>query len=509
MLQRRHWPLAAAALVLGSSTALAQPKALQGLDPYIEKAMRDWKVPGVAIAIVRNDSIILAKGYGVRTLGRPDRVDEHTLFAIGSSSKAFTATLVAFLVDERKMQWDAPAASYLPGFELYDPYATRELTVRDLLSHRSGLARGDLLWYGSGVPSEEIVRRVRFLKPSWSFRSRFGYQNLMYLAAGEAVSHVAARPWGDLVRERIFEPLGMTESNTSITALSGKPNVASPHAEIDDTLRVIAWRNIDNIAPAGAINSTVTDMAQWVRFHLNGGKVGGKQLLSQRTLAEEYAPNTVVPLSAQQRAINPETHLMSYGMGWFLQDYRGRLVVQHGGNIDGMSAMVAMLPEQKTGLVILTNKNGTALTTVLMNRIFDALLGVPPRDWSAELLKATAAQMEQAKAAVKKVEEQRVAGTNPSLALDRYAGTYADSMYGETEVTLENGALRARLGRAFDGTLEHWHYDTFRASWRDKRLGKSFVTFALDARARVTEMKVEGLADFAAVRDTTARTASR
>ena len=496
MLRRRHWPLAAAALVLGSSTALAQPKALPALDPYVEKAMRDWKVPGVAIAIVRNDSILLAKGYGVRTLGHPERVDEHTLFAIGSSSKAFTATLVAFMVDERKMQWDAPATTYLPGLELYDPYATRELTVRDLLSHRSGLARGDLLWYGSGVPSEEIVRRVRFLKPSWSFRSRFGYQNLMYLTAGEAVSHVAGRPWADLVRERIFEPLGMTESNTSITALAGKPNVASPHAEIEDTLRVIAWRNIDNIAPAGAINSTVTDMAQWVRFHLNGGKVGGKQLLSQGTLAEEYAPNTVIPISTQQRAINPETHLMSYGMGWFLQDYRGRLVVQHGGNIDGMSALVAMLPEQKTGLVILTNKNGTALTTVLMNRIFDILLGVAPRDWSAELLKATAAQMEQAKAAAKKIEEQRVVGTKPSLALDRYAGTYADSMYGETEVTFENGALRARLGRAFDGALEHWHYDTFRAAWRDPMLGKTFLTFVLGTDGKVAKMEVDGIGEF-------------
>ena len=484
------------ALTLVATPLHAQNAPLQGFDAYVTKAMQDWKVPGLAIAVVRNDSVVFVKGYGVRTVGKPEKVDEHTIFAIGSSSKAFTATLAAMMVDEGRMRWDEHATQYLKGFQLFDPYVTREITLRDLLSHRSGLARGDLLWYGSDLSRDEIVRRVRFLEPTWSFRSHFGYQNIMYLAAGQAVASAAGKSWDDLVNERIFQPLGMKESNTSTRWLANLPNVASPHAEIDDTLRAIPWRNIDNIGPAGSINSTVTDMAQWVRFHLAGGKANGKQLIAKATLDEEYVPNTVIPISTQGRALNPEVHLQSYGMGWFLNDYRGKGIMQHGGNIDGMSAMVALMPEEKTGLVILTNKNGTSLTTVVMNRVFDAFLGVPPRDWSADMLKVINAQLAQAQAAQKKMESQRVANTKPSLALDQYAGTYADSMYGDAVIKLENGKLHATLGKEFDGDLEHWHYDTFRATWTDKMAGKSMMTFALGADGKVAKLDVQGVATF-------------
>ena len=484
------------ALTLVATPLPAQNAPLQGFDAYVTKAMQDWKVPGLAIAVVRNDSVVFVKGYGVRTVGKPEKVDEHTIFAIGSSSKAFTATLAAMMVDEGRMRWDEHATQYLKGFQLFDPYVTREITLRDLLSHRSGLARGDLLWYGSDLSRDEIVRRVRFLEPTWSFHSHFGYQNIMYLAAGQAVASAAGKSWDDLVNERIFQPLGMKESNTSTRWLANLPNVASPHAEIDDTLRAIPWRNIDNIGPAGSINSTVTDMAQWVRFHLAGGKANGKQLIAKATLDEEYVPNTVIPISTQGRALNPEVHLQSYGMGWFLNDYRGKGIMQHGGNIDGMSAMVALMPEEKTGLVILTNKNGTSLTTVVMNRVFDAFLGVPPRDWSADMLKVINAQLAQAQAAQKKMESQRVANTKPSLALDQYAGTYADSMYGDAVIKLENGKLHATLGKEFDGDLEHWHYDTFRATWTDKMAGKSMMTFALGADGKVAKLDVQGVATF-------------
>jgi len=494
---RRLWlPFALALATLRPSLGRAQAAPFQGLDAYVAKAMQDWKVPGLAMAIVHNDSIIVLKGFGTRTVGKTEPVNEHTLFAIGSSSKAFTATLAAMMVDEGKMQWDAPVSRYLASFQLFDPYASREITLRDVLSHRSGLARGDLMWYGSDLPRDEIVRRVRFLKPSWSFRAQFGYQNIMFLTAGQSVSQVAGRSWDDLVRERIFQPLGMQESNTSVRALAGQPNVATPTVELNDTVRSVAWRNIDNIAPAGSINSTASDMAQWVRFHLNGGKVGSKQVLSKGALDEEYVPNMVVPVSGPQRAINPESHFMEYGMGWFLQDFRGREIIHHGGNIDGMTALVAFMPEEKTGLIILTNMNGTALPTALMYRVFDTYLKVPPRDWSAEILKASKAQLAQAREAQKKQEAQRVSGTKPSLGLDEYAGTYSDSMYGDAKVRVENGALHATLGAAFDGTLEHWHYDTFRAAWRDPMLGKTMLTFVLGADGKVAQLKAEGLADF-------------
>jgi len=388
------------------------------------------------------------------------------------------------------------ATLHLRGFQLFDPYATRELTIRDLLSHRSGLARGDLLWYGSDLSREEILRRVRFLEPSWSFRAQYGYQNLMFLAAGQVVAAASGRSWDDFVRARIFEPLSMTSSNTSVKSLRGLDNVASPHAEVKDTVRVIPWRDIDNIAPAGSINSNVVDMAHWLRFNLGRGKAGGRQLVSDGNIGELWQPNTALRIEGPNRLLFPDVHLMSYGMGWFLQDYRSRLVIQHGGNIDGMSAMVAMMPEEKIGVVILTNMNGTPLTSVLMYRAFDQLLGGGTKDWSAQIRKSYEAQVAQGREAEARQKAQRRMGTKPSLAPSEYAGTYVDSMYGSFEVSEQEGSLRARYGAAFQGTLEHWHYDTFQAKWDGPTLGTAMVQFVLGADGKVAEAKVQGIADF-------------
>ena len=493
--------LAVAGIVLVPIPAAAQkpslPKQLRGFDAYVEKAMRDWKVPGLAIAVVRNDSVVFARGFGVLRLGDTARVDERTLFAIGSSSKAFTSALVAMMVDSSKMKWDDPATQYLPGFQLYDPWVTRDLTVRDLLSHRSGLTRGDLLWYGTTYDRAEILRRVRYLKPSWGLRARFGYQNIMYLAAGQAVAGVAGTSWDDLVRERIFGPLGMRESNTSTNGLRDLRDVAQPHEEINDTVRVISWRNIDNIGPAGSINSNAVEMAQWVRLQLGEGKYGDRQLVSAASMREMHTPQTVLRWEGPGAEANPYTHFMTYGLGWFLQDYRGRKVVQHGGNIDGMSALVAMMPEEKTGFVILTNMDGTGLPGALMYKLFDLYLGGDAsRDWSSVLLQVRSDARKRAREAGEKRLAERVTGTSPSLALEKYAGTYADSMYGEATVTLENGKLVASYGPAFVGELEHWHFDTFRANWRDRTVGTSWVTFVIDSRGKPSEMKIENVADF-------------
>src|SRR5262249_52053109 len=341
--------LCAIALVLPSFSP-AQDPPLQGLDDYITKAMQDWEVPGLALAVVKNDAVVLAKGYGVRKLGETTPVNEKTLFAIGSSSKAFTAASLAMLVDDGKIKWDDPATKYLPGFQLYDPYATHELTVRDLLAHRCGLDRGDLMWYGSGYGRQEVLRRIRYLKPSSSFRSKFGYQNIMFLAAGQILPTVAGKTWDEFVKDRIFKPLGMTASNTSTEALSGQDNVATPHDKVEEKIEPIPWRNIDNIGPAGSINSNVVDMAQWVRLQLGEGVYNKQRLLSSGSVSEMHMPQTIIRLEGTQAKLNPETHFMAYGLGWMLQDYRGKKLVQHGGNIDGMSALVAMIPEEKLGL---------------------------------------------------------------------------------------------------------------------------------------------------------------
>lgn len=479
--------------------ASAQPAPLAGFDDYVLKAMREWEVPGVAVAIVKNDAIVFAKGYGLRRLGDPTPVNERTLFAIGSASKAFTAASLAMLVDAGKVKWDDPATNYLPGLQLFDPYVTRELTLRDLLTHRSGLERADRLWYGSPYTRDDILRRVRYLKPSWSLRSRFGYQNLMYLAAGQVVAAVSGQSWDEFVRQRIFTPLGMTASNTSVAAFAANDNVATPHARIEEKVRPIPWRNIDNVAPAGSINSNVIDMAQWVRLHLGEGAYQNQRLFSSGVAKEMHTPQTIIRAEPPWSLWWPEAHFLTYGLGWFLHDYRGRKVVEHGGAIDGMRALVAMLPEEKLGLVILTNLSGNLLPQALMYRIFDAYLAAPERDWSAQLLKAIKGLEAQARAAEKKIEDERVAGTSPSLAREKYAGTYQDDLYGDVKIDLENGKLVLRFGPAFTADLEHWHYDTFRLTWRDPLLGKALVAFALNPQQGTVDelrVKAQGLPDF-------------
>ncbi|MDQ8159183.1 MAG: alpha/beta fold hydrolase [Gemmatimonadota bacterium] len=494
----RSLALAAAVFPMGpteSAGAQDRPPSREpfaGLDAYVNEAIKSWKVPGVALAIVRNDSVIYARGYGVRDVTNGTPVDENTIFAIGSSSKAFTAAAVAMLVDEKKVELDAPVTKYLPWFQLADPYASREITVRDLLSHRSGLARGELAWYGSGFDRDEIVRRVRFLQPTWSFRSQFGYQNIMYIAAGQIVAKVSGMTWDDFVTQRILTPLAMTSSNTTIRGLEKRSNVASPHADVDGTIVPVPWRNIDNAGPAGSINSNVMDMAQWVSLQMGTGTVGGRQMLTRRMLDEMHAPHTIIRLDSASRANNPDTHYSSYGMGWFLEDYRGREVIHHGGNVDGFTALVGMMPEERLGVVLLTNMNGTGMPMTLLRRIFDMQLKAPTRDWSGQAV----TRMEQQRS--RALEAQRRAGGppkpsggKPSLALSEYVGTYADSLHGDMVVTELNGALQLRFGPNWRGTMEYWNAENFRVRFATPVLPAFFVTFAVTPTGKVTQLVAE------------------
>lgn len=484
------------ALALAAAPLAAQQISSPDFDDYVARTMKDWKDPGLAIGIVRNDSVVFMKGYGTRTLGRSESVDEHTTFAIGSASKAFTATLAAMMVDAGKMRWDDQATHYLPDLQMYDPYVSKELTLRDLLTHRSGLARGDLMWFAGGYDRDEILRRVRFLKPTWSVRSQFGYQNIMYLAAGQAVAKVGGRSWDDLVRERIFAPLGMTESSTSVRALQGKTNVASPHLTVNDTVHVVGYHNIDNIGPAGSINSNVVDMLKWARFQLAEGKVNGKALVAAGALAETHTAQMTIPVTAQAKALNPFTHLQSYGMGWFLQDYRGRELDQHGGNIDGMSAMVALMPEEKTGVVILTNANGSPVPTLVLYRALDIMLGAPPRDWNEEQKKVRDKALLVTKEAAAKHLASRVPNTKPTLALAQYAGVYGDSLYGDVTFAVDGTALDMHYGNFIDAKLDHWHFDTFEGPARELAAGRMQATFSLDGDGKVKSVDLAGLGNF-------------
>jgi CubicO group peptidase (beta-lactamase class C family) len=462
---------------------------------YAAGALKDWNVPGMAVAVVNDDQVVLAKGFGVRKLGEPAPVDDRTLFAIGSCTKAFTAAALGILVDQGKLKWDDPVTNYLPWFQLYDPYVTREMTVRDLLSHRSGLQTfgGDLIWYHSTYDRNEVIRRVRFLKPVSSFRSRFGYQNIMFLAAGQIVQAITGKSWDDFIKERLFTPLEMRDSNTSILGFKPGDDFAAPHNERDGKLRVIGYCNADNIAPAGAINSSVRDLAQWIRLQLGRGSYQGKQVFSGSASREMWSPQTIIPVGEQ--AEQQGTHFQAYGLGWLLSDYHGRKLISHGGGLDGMISQVGLMPEENLGVVILTNSE-TPLAGMMMRKLFDMQLGLPERDYSAEALKQRATGLAARKTADAGIDAGRASGTHPSLALERYAGRYEDKMYGQAAVALENGKLVLRFipSPDFVADLEHWHYDSFLLRWRDQLsypFPKGFVTFELSAQGKVVGMKID------------------
>src|SRR5688500_16981034 len=329
--------------------AAAQATATAGsFDAYATKAVRDWNAVGLAVAVVKDGQIVFARGYGIRELGRPDPVDTATLFAIGSTTKAMTAAALGMLVDEGKVRWDDPVTRHLPGFQMADPWVTREVTVRDLLTHRAGLGNADLLWFGTATPPAEIVRRVRFIPAEYSLRSSFIYQNIMYAVAGEVVAAASGMSWHDFIRTRILTPLGMSRTVTTLAATKGLPNVASPHDRIDDTVRVIRNASVDGVAAAGSIWSSVADMSKWLHFMLDSGRVGGKALLKPATFAELLKPQTMVtPSQFYPTASLTRPHWTTYSLGWFQQDYAGRAVTYHTGSIDGMVAIAGMIPDQR------------------------------------------------------------------------------------------------------------------------------------------------------------------
>ncbi len=486
-----------AILVLSAGFAFSQPAPLADFDAYVADAVRDWEVPGLAIAIVKDGQVVFAKGYGVRELGRPEPVDEHTLFAIGSTTKAMTAAAVGMLVDEGKLQWDDRVTNHLPEFQLYDPYVTREVTVRDLLTHRAGLGNADFLWYGQDNSRREILRRLRYVEPETSLRSHFTYQNIMYTAAGEVVASVGGMPWEAYVRLRILDRLGMKDTAVLLAETEDKANVASPHDRVEGKIRVIANASVDAIAPAGSIWSSVSDMAKWMSFLLESRipeSPGGETLLEATSLEELFAPQVIVGTEEfypTARLTRPKW--TTYGLGWFQHDYMGRGVDFHTGSIDGMVAIIGLIRAERLGVYVLGNLDHAEVRHALMYRVFDLYGSHPPRDWSAELLELYTELRTEAEAGEGKTEGERVSGTQPSLPVASYAGSYSDSLHGTVVVTSDGqGRLMMRYGTGFVGELEHWHYDTFRASWEAEWRGKSFVTFVLGSKGLSTSMQFRG-----------------
>jgi len=477
------------------STLLAQrpdPRVV-GFDAYVAKAVKDWNAVGLAVAVVKDGRTVYAKGFGVRELGKPEPVDANTMFAIGSTTKAMTALALGMLVDEGKVAWDDPVIKHLPGFELSDPYITREITVRDLLTHRAGLGNGDVTWYRTDATLQDILHRARFIPIAYSMRSGYIYQNVAYGAAGAVVAAASGMSWERFVETRIFQPLGMTNTVATLAGTKGRPNVASPHDRVNGTVRVIDNAAVDAVAAAGSVWGSIDDMTKWMTFVLDSAKVDGKRLLKPATWAELFAPQTIIrPNSFYPTAALTKPNWITYGLGWFQTDYQGRPLQLHTGSIDGMIAIVGLVRGANMGVFVLGNLDHVEVRHPLLYRAVDTWVGNPLRDWSTEMLTLYNGISAQGDSARARFERQRLQGTKPSLVLDAYTGVYRDSLAGQLDITLENGALVLRQGTQLRSVLSHWHLDTFRAKpdleWR----GEQTVNFAIGASGRVDAVQLGG-----------------
>ena len=480
------------------------------LDAYVASSMKTFEVPGMAVAIVKDGKILVAKGYGVRKLGDPTPVDEFTMFGIGSNTKAFTTAALATLVDEGKLSWDDPVYQRLPGFVMYDPYVSHEMTIRDLLTHRSGmgLGEGDLLfWPHSTYTREEIIYKLRFMKPASSFRSHYAYDNLLYMTAGQIIPAVTGISWDDYIRQRIFTPLGMAHS--SVTGLKPTDNVAYPHSRLDGKLQAIHFEVLDNAGPAGAINSGAADMAKWVQLQLNRGKftngAGTEKeghLFTERRSREMWSPQTILPTGDPPPGLaGLKTNFADYALGWGLRDYHGRKLVGHTGGVAGFVSRVMLVPEENLGVVILTNaEEGGAFDSILYH-VLDHYFGLPPTDWIGAFKTLKDQEEKEAAETMKKAEAARSADSKLSLPLERYSGVYTDAWYGPITIRMQNGALVITFDHtpSMIGDLQHWQHDTFKAHWRDHGIEDAFVTFALNLDGSIDSARmaaVSPLADF-------------
>jgi len=463
-------------ILLAFATSL-QAQLAPELDAYIEKARTDWNVPGIGLTVVKDGKLLVAKGYGFRRHGAPERVDAHTMFDIASLSKSFTAAAIATLVDDGKMRWDDPVRRYLPTFELRDAYRSQNATIRDLLAHRLGLERGDHLFVFGNYPTAEIVRRMRYLDELQGFRAGMLYHNLGYAAAGEAAAAAGGMPFADLLRTRLIEPLGMRESTVAINHDVGVTNHADGHTINDGVLVPIRAKKALNILGANAVNSTPHDMAKWLLFQLGDGTWEGKRLISEAAMTEMHDPQVVIPTTAQMRAARGVQFGAAYGLGWQVMDFRGHRMLWHSGGADGMPTFMAILPDDKIGVAVMVNTwSAPTLHGAIASRIFDTLLGVKePRDWAGQPPKPTPREW-----------PARIPDTKPSRPLDAYAGTYVDELYGDLAVTHDAGKLALQFGGGEIGDLEHWHLDTFRLRWRDRAYdwADALVAFALNAEGK-------------------------
>jgi len=488
-------------LILPSHEARGQeaPAAPPDMDVWVERALETFEVPGAAVAIVKDGEVVLARGYGVRHVGESAPVDGHTRFGIASNTKAFTATALGLLVEQGDLEWDGRVIDYLPWFRMWDPWVTREMTVRDLLVHRSGLGlgQGDLLyWPESNVTRREIVEAVRHLEPATSFRSAYAYDNILYHVAALVIEEVSGQTWEEFVHTRIISPLGMSDTRVTRASTLEEGNVATTHARVEGVVRPVQPLAATATNAAGGINSTAADMAKWMIVQLDSGRVaGGERLFSERTTRELWTPVTPMPFGRAPAGMEPlQVQYQGYALGFVIRDYRGRKIVTHTGGLPGYVSRVTMVPDLGLGIAVLTNQEVGAAFESITTHVLDHYMGAEPVDWITAFSDRMARQDSVVAARDQAVAAERDTASRPSLPLSGYAGTYTDAWYGDVTIVEGEAGLEIQFSRTESllGDLQHWQFDTFYVRWRDRELrADAFITFELGIDGTVSAARMK------------------
>lgn len=463
---------------------------LKELDEYYTKMVKDWDLPSASIGIVKDGEIIFTGNYGVLEEGKNEKPNEHTLYAIASNSKAFTSAIIGILVQEGTLNWNDRVKKYLPYFEMYDPWVSDHVTIRDMLSHRVGLGTfsGDNVWYKSNISAEEMIKRIKFVPKTYDFRAGYGYSNLMYITAGELIKTITGKSWSENVKKRILNPLKMDRTITSINELENQGNYATPHARKENENYVIPWANWDEVASTGGLISSVNDVSKWMIFNLNNGIQGKDTLLSKRTRNMVWTPhnNHYVDHTTKN---DFDRHFNAYGLGWGLSDYHGRMKVGHTGGYDGMITAVTLIPDENLGVVVLTNGVKSPIMAATYYAL-DKFLGVETQDWSAKYLERTNRYSEK-DTRISDRKKKRVLNTKPTILQEKFLGMYRSDLGGKINIIDNQGLLKLEFEDAplLSARLTHWHYDVWQIHWEYPQAWFSFGTIKINTD---NNMKVVG-----------------
>lgn len=483
-------------LVLITFVAPAQnkinDKTLKEFDQYVDRVKKEWNVPGLAITVVKDGKVIFKKGYGVRELGKPETVDTQTLFACASTTKAMTVAVLGMLVDQGKVDWDDPVTKYIPELRLYDPFVTLELRVRDLLTHNTGVGSTDYFWFIMNISPDEMIHRLSYVKPSYSFRRGFEYQNTMYNIAGRVIERITGKPWAENMTKMLFEPLGMMQTVPQ-RSISSSTNMTKPHFSANDTIKALDFGR-ESVGAAGAVWSNVEDMGIWIKTLLDSSKYGGGRLLKPETFHEIFKPQVTVPENDYPVFSILKPNWVTYGLGWYQIDYKGKKVNFHTGSLLGLTAIIGLIPEENIGVYVFGNYDHAEVRHALLYKTFDYFALGGNRDWNGEFKILYSKLKLESKKAVQDFESSRVPGTRMSLSPEAYAGTYTSDLYGKVEVTAVGNNMKFNINdKTVEEILPHWHYDTFYGPVGKAKEYSLDATFLLDATGKPSMVNISGM----------------